>query len=427
MMRKGEVKMGRPSRRLLWVRAVLCVLIVLNMAVIFAFSAQSGEESGRTSGRVTRFLASIAVSDFEEMSELEQEQVIEKIHPFVRKWAHMAEFGSLGALILLLLITWHGRILGKWLISLGCTFLYACTDELHQLLSEARGAQFSDVLIDTCGALITCSCILLIDLILSRKKGKHKKAMNITHYAIQAPNGLTPRRIVVASDLHGERRPDLPDKIRAQSPDLILIPGDLMDDEQLRDEACYGYEFLRACAEIAPTFYSVGNHEIACYHKGNPWRHPTPIPIPTEIKEQIAKTGATLLDNEIVAFGDLSICGMTSGINGHKNEPDAELLERFARCEGYRILLCHHPEYFVPLIQNTDIELTVCGHAHGGQWRVFGRGVYAPGQGIFPKYTSGVLDGRCVISRGLGNHTHIPRFFNPRELVVIEVQAQEKK
>ena len=59
------------------------------------------------------------------------------------------------------------------------------------------------------------------------------------------------------------------------------------------------------------------------------------------------------------------------------------------------------------------------GHAHGGQWRIFGRGVYAPGQGIFPKYTSGVIDGRCVISRGLSNHTHVPRIFNPPELVMV--------
>lgn len=412
--------------KLNWIRVILGILILANMVVIFLFSAQSGEESGQTSGRVTRFVASIVVSDFEELSEAEQEVMIERIHPFVRKGAHMAEFGSLGALILLLLITWRGYLLRKWLISLGSTFLYACSDELHQMLSESRGPQFSDVLIDTCGALITCSAILLLCLAVARKKGNRRNAMNITHYSIQAPRGLSPYRIVVASDLHGEHHPALPDAIRAEKPDLILIPGDLMDDEQLQDESSHGYAFLKACVGIAPTFYSVGNHEIACYHKGNPWRHPTPVPIPQDVKARIARTGAILLDNEFVRHGALCICGMTSGINGHKNEPDADLLAKFAKQEGFRLLLCHHPEYFVPYIQKTDIELTVCGHAHGGQWRVFGRGVYAPGQGIFPKYTSGVLDGRCVISRGLGNHTRIPRFFNPRELVVIEVQAQEK-
>jgi hypothetical protein len=37
------------------------------------------------------------------------------------------------------------------------------------------------------------------------------------------------------------------------------------------------------------------------------------------------------------------------------------------------------------------------------------------------KYTSGVLDGVCVISRGLGNHTRVPRIFNPPELVLISL------
>jgi predicted MPP superfamily phosphohydrolase len=66
--------------------------------------------------------------------------------------------------------------------------------------------------------------------------------------------------------------------------------------------------------------------------------------------------------------------------------------------------------------------MIVSGHAHGGQWRVFGRGVYAPDQHLFPKYTSGVHEGRLVISRGVANTVSpIPRFFNRREGVVVSV------
>ena len=72
-----------------------------------------------------------------------------------------------------------------------------------------------------------------------------------------------------------------------------------------------------------------------------------------------------------------------------------------------------------------DVTLVLSGHAHGGHWRFFGRGVYAPGQGLLPKYTSGVLDNRCVISRGVGDHTRIPRLFNPREVVIITLSAEE--
>ncbi|MDE7439761.1 MAG: hypothetical protein K2N23_04565 [Clostridia bacterium] len=68
----------------------------------------------------------------------------------------------------------------------------------------------------------------------------------------------------------------------------------------------------------------------------------------------------------------------------------------------------------------------LCGHAHGGQWRIpFTRiGLFAPGQGKFPKYTSGVHEkgnGAMVISRGLGNSEFPLRLFNRPEIVIIEI------
>ena len=404
-------------------RAVIGVLILLNMTLIYLLSAQNGSDSEKTSGKVTETVAEIVVPDFHEKPEPEKQEIIQQIHPPVRKLAHMAEFGSLGALIFLFLLTWNGAILPRYLGSLAATFLYACTDELHQIFSDARGPQISDVLIDLLGALICCSILLAI-VMLVKKKGRGLRSMQVTRYDLK--NEKLPRamRIALVSDLHGERRKGLIERITAENPDLILIPGDLMEDKQLSDETSVGYEVLRACAGLAPTFYSLGNHEIGCYHSGNPWVHPKPVPLSAEIKSKIAKTGAVLLDNEIVRVNGLCICGLTSGINGKKNEPDRSLIEKFEKSEGFHILLCHHPEYFVPFIEKTNIELTVCGHAHGGQWRVFGHGIYAPGQGLFPKYTAGVLQERCVISRGLGNHTHIPRFFNRRELVIIDYSPE---
>ena len=68
----------------------------------------------------------------------------------------------------------------------------------------------------------------------------------------------------------------------------------------------------------------------------------------------------------------------------------------------------------------------LCGHAHGGQWRIpFTKiGLYAPGQGLFPEYTSGVHEkGKTamVISRGLGNSEFPLRLFNRPEIVVIDI------
>ena len=299
--------------------------------------------------------------------------------------------------------------------ALGFTVLYAISDEIHQLFIDGRTARFTDVLIDAAGALGGILLVLLIYTLIKHKKHKIKTTVYSLSLPIKAP-----LCIAVASDLHDCGYQETENALRALSPDLILLPGDLTDDRGLAEENAPVYAFLAACARIAPTYYAPGNHEIACYHSGNPQRHPTPIPLSKEAVERIKASGAVLLDNTFSSFGDLCICGLRSGINQKENHPDGEVLARFAALPGTRILLCHHPEYYHPYIKSTDIDLTVCGHAHGGQWRFFGRGIYAPGQGLFPKYTSGVIDGRCVISRGIGNHTVIPRICNAPELILIK-------
>ena len=418
-------KMGimKTKKRLLLWRVLLCILILSNMSAIFFFSAQNGKDSDRTSGRVAQTVAEITVKDFHEKPQIEQERIVSRIHLPVRKLAHMAEFGSLGALIFLLLVTYRGSILNKWLSSLAATLLYACTDELHQLLSDGRGAQIRDVLIDFSGALITCTILLIPILWLKQRKGALHTLMQTTHYTVESARLSKDILVAVASDLHACPHEEAIQALAAVSPDLILIPGDLMDDLDLRRPDHRGYDFLRQAAAIAPTYYSLGNHELACYHKGNPWRHPTPIPLTSEIRDRIAKTGAVLLENNYVHAGELCICGLTSGINGKLNRPDFTAIQQFEEQEGYRMLLCHHPEYFIPYLKETSIELTVSGHAHGGHWRFFGHGTYAPGQGFLPKYTSGIHEGRLVISRGLGNHTRIPRIANPTELVIIHIKS----
>ena len=101
-----------------------------------------------------------------------------------------------------------------------------------------------------------------------------------------------------------------------------------------------------------------------------------------------------------------------------RHKPETRWLSDFAAQPGFHVLLSHHPEYW-PLIPSS-IELVLSGHAHGGQWRFFNRGVFAPSQGWWPKWTKGVYEGRLVISAGLSNTTWVPRIGNPTEVVYLE-------
>jgi predicted MPP superfamily phosphohydrolase len=72
------------------------------------------------------------------------------------------------------------------------------------------------------------------------------------------------------------------------------------------------------------------------------------------------------------------------------------------------------------------LNLVLTGHAHGGQFRLpLIGGLYAPHQGVFPKYTSGLYKKNStgmVVSRGLGNSGFPLRLFNRPELVIITLR-----
>lgn len=235
--------------------------------------------------------------------------------------------------------------------------------------------------------------------------------MEINRYEINA--GLAkPLRAAVVADLHSTPFEDLTEKLCELSPSIVLCPGDTLHRASV-DEA--GLDFLREVSKRFPTFCSIGNHEV---------KHGTGV------RQAMRKSGATLLDNEWTEFCGIAIGGLSTGyIEGVKQgrlkqtpRPELEKLDGFFAEKSFKILLSHHPEYYPRYLRDKDVDLIISGHAHGGQWRIFGRGVFAPGQGIFPKYTAGLHDGKLLVSRGLSNHTFIPRIFNTPELIILDLK-----
>ena len=133
-----------------------------------------------------------------------------------------------------------------------------------------------------------------------------------------------------------------------------------------------------------------------------------------------------MADNRYVnVSSDLYIGGISSGRNYHdkraSQKPDISFILEFEKVSGFKILLSHHPEYYVPLLKDKDIDLIISGHAHGGQIRIGNQGLFAPGQGLFPKYTSGIHDGKLVVSRGISGTELFPRINNKPEIVYIKI------
>ena len=224
--------------------------------------------------------------------------------------------------------------------------------------------------------------------------------IEINEYKITA--GLdSPVTFVFVSDLHDSDNAPILDAIASVNPDAVLVGGDFIHRGASYDR---GLEFMGRVSQDYTTLAVLGNHEK--------W-----VP---DIRALLNKTEIKLLDNSDTEFRGVRIGGLTSGV-WYGGIPDLQWLDEFSKKDGFKLLLCHHPEYFEKYIRETSVDLTLSGHAHGGQWRLFGRGLYAPQQGLFPKYTSGLYEGRLLVGRGIGNKVIVPRFNNRPEIIVLKV------
>lgn len=145
------------------VTAVIALLVIANLAVIFAFSAENGEESGNRSAGVTSVVVHILHPNFDELPDAEANRILTSTHRLVRKAAHFCEFALLGFLATGLLLWLSRRFISMspwktWLFPAAFTLLYAISDEVHQIFTS-RGARVTDVLIDFAGAL--CGILLM--------------------------------------------------------------------------------------------------------------------------------------------------------------------------------------------------------------------------------------------------------------------------
>lgn len=129
----------------------ICLGLTLGwMALIFGFSAQTGETSGSASALIAEPLTRLIARITEPVTQEERAALYRMIDNVVRKTAHFAEYAVLGGLLAMLgsFIHFHGVWL-PWLLGT----LYACTDEWHQAYSPGRACAPMDVLIDACGVL----------------------------------------------------------------------------------------------------------------------------------------------------------------------------------------------------------------------------------------------------------------------------------
>lgn len=236
-----------------------------------------------------------------------------------------------------------------------------------------------------------------------------------TYTSDKITEGLDGIKIVHISDLHnkefGNDSSRLISLILKEAPDLIIISGDLVDSRHTDVEAAL--DFVSQAKDIAPVYYSTGNHEERLDKETYAY-----------LLSSLEEIGVHVLQNgsETVYFGDeaIVIFGLRDGT--------LEMLEdAYNDTDKLKLMIAHRPQH-IEIYSKLGADLVFSGHAHGGQVRIpFIGGILAPDQGFFPKLTEGVHtfgDTAMVISRGLGNSLCPIRVNNRPELVSVTLKSK---
>ncbi len=193
-----------------------------------------------------------------------------------------------------------------------------------------------------------------------------------TSYTMTSDKIAGSYRVALLADLHFGTSMDtvklqqVCDRIDAQSPDIVILDGDIVDEHTTLTGMRDCMRILGSMESAHGVFYIMGNHDKSRYTD-------KPNYTTAQLLEAIESGGITLLADRIQNIGpDLALIGRDDAaypLEGDVRKTSAELLEQ-ADSDRFLLLLDHQP---LDVEQNSRLgyDLQLSGHTHGGQiWPV---------------------------------------------------------
>lgn len=250
----------------------------------------------------------------------------------------------------------------------------------------------------------------------------------INHYQVTMER-LDPRldgmRVIMVSDFHITTTTDpsyvgdIVNKINSLNPDLILLPGDLIDGQVNKRDAVTKLLFnLKAKFGV---YLTTGNHE---YYSGYQSWH-----------DYFVKGGIISLDNKVVALQDdknktlLTLGGITDpkAANYGLPMPDVKGVAQALDDSAPTIVLSHRPAYAIDFANSDkNVDLVLSGHTHGGL-------ILGLNQ-VVAKINEGFLSGHyrinntdLIVSNGIAVWSgYSMRLGVPNEFIVMTLRSKTK-
>ncbi|MCQ2512952.1 MAG: metallophosphoesterase [Lachnospiraceae bacterium] len=271
--------------------------------------------------------------------------------------------------------------------------------------------------------LIVVGILVILAVVITIRVRYELKTLQRTDYILytdKLPEGKH-IRLAVISDLHnrnyGENNCHLIEMVKKVKPDFILAAGDLITASN-RKEMEPVMDLLLKFGQVAPVYYSPGNHEKRIA------KEQTRFPgLEEKFRKGLEQTNVVYLENKTVALDEtMVLAGLDIDYKFYDKlrQPSYELSDFPKNLQEldqkkYNILMAHSPKFF-SIYSETGYDLVLSGHYHGGAVRIPGiGGVISPQFKPFPKYSKGkyVLEKTTMlVSSGCGSHKVNLRLFN---------------
>ena len=242
-------------------------------------------------------------------------------------------------------------------------------------------------------------------------------------------------KAVFLSDLHGreygEENEELVKLIENESPDIILVGGDLIVSKDPKKDGA-ARRFIKQISHIAPVYYAPGNHEKGMSEL-------------RQFRNRNRNYISFLKDNNINFIrnetkdinGTVSVTGLDLDYDYYRKVhprkmTDEAMIGYLGKIDGsrYNIILAHDPSFFDEYAA-TESDLVLSGHYHGGSIRlpIIG-GIISPQFKIFPDHSKGRFSKNgteMIVTGGCGSHTVNLRLFNKPEIIALTFSGNEEK
>ena len=232
-------------------------------------------------------------------------------------------------------------------------------DLIGLIIRKGFGAGVSPRIVDLC-AIGACIVYLIIGWILMH-------GMWETDYSVSTDKNIGQLRIAQIADSHigagfnGEGFAKRLAKIQETDPDILVITGDFVDDDSMKQDMLDACEALSKFKTKYGVYYCLGNHDMGYYdssHRGYTG---------DELIAELEKAGVVVLRDESVLVDDrFYVIGRLDADYGRASRLDTSELIKDLDKNKYMIVLDHQPtDYDGEAAAGVDLVLS--GHTHGGQ------------------------------------------------------------